>query len=309
MADGRRRGAALMIGSVLAIVPIAAGQWGRWDRAFDLLNALLFPAIVALAIVLAIALVLRRKWAAGVAAVGLVAGAVQLAWGVAPPAFGTDNRTVIRVASINAHHSNFDPDLLARQLAQTDADIVLVQEANGTAAEQIAQALPSYYHTHNCPYDYCSMTVISRWPAQHIALPKPEGPQSALLATRVQTPGGQVQLINVHLPRPAQEFALQSRAAVLAAIEQLGAQRLIVAGDFNLPSGSFALGEFTEQGGLSRHDFYWPTYPAYGRFGAVLDIDHIFASGDIAAHGCERLALNGSDHRGMLCEVSIEVED
>ena len=102
----------------------------------------------------------------------------------------------------------------------------------------------------------------------------------------------------------SEEPALAEREALIAAAEVLGEKNAIVAGDFNLATGSFAFGEIMARAAWWQHGGFRPTYPGTGAFAPVMVLDHIASTRDWRSHGCERLPDNGSDHRALACSLS-----
>lgn len=293
---------ALRLIALLAVVPVLLGQIGRWHPLLDILNALLAPVLILLGLLLLLSLYRRDGWAGGVIVAGLAIGIFQLTDGQS--GLPQTEAQQLRIVTLSTWHSNPHPAALGRAIETELPDIVLLQETNGSAARIADQILPEYFRIKSCPEQRCSEMILSRWPLQRITLPQPKsGKLPDLLAARIDAPFGPLQVINVHLPRPGRDAAIKFRDELVSVVRQLGDRRLIVAGDFNLGTGSFALAQFSHHAGLRRIEGFAPTYPANLSIPAFVAIDHMFVGSAWTGATCHRVDAGTSDHHGIACDL------
>lgn len=289
----------------LAAAPVLLGQLARVYPAFDSCNALLAPVLALLALLLLLSLIARDWRAVAIAVPALLMGALQLAAsGDGLPGEGADEGDRLRIVTLSTWHDNPDPAALVHAVEAQSPDILLLQESDGTVSAMVDRLLPGYFRVKSCPAAHCSEIILSRWPLHRITLPAPAGsPLPDLLAVRVDAPFGPLHVVNVHLPRPGRDMAVPFRNDLLGTIAALGPARLIVAGDFNLGTGSLALAAFTRHAGLRRIEGFVPTYPANLPIPAFVAIDHMFVGEGWTRARCHRLNAHGSDHYGLTCDL------
>lgn len=291
----------------LATAAVLAGQLGRWSPAFDLLNALLLPILLLLVPLLALTIYWHERFAAIVAVVGLLIGTAQL-FGLSLPADdnAADSAARLRIVTLSTWRDNPDPEAIRKVIAAQAPDIVMFQESDGTAARVVDALLPDFARVKPCKAKYCSLTILSRWPARRVAVPAgTRGPLPDVVIAEVEAPFGTFRVINLHLPRPgdARTPLFFKRITALARLEAAGP--VLVGGDFNLGSGTFNLRQFAQMSGLRRLDGFVPTYPAHLPLPAFVGIDHILASRDWSGAKCHRTGAGGSDHYGLACDVNL----
>lgn len=290
---------------------VLLGQLGRTHHTFDQYNSMLSLLLPVLAIALAGALRTKDRATIAVATVGLAIGGFQLGGatlaGVGRDARGAqDSGSLIKVVTFSTYHANPTPEAIPPLLQAQLADVIVLQETDGTPGPVVNAMMPDYNRIRSCSRPECSLTILSRWPLRRIA---PEfaspGPHPDVLMGDIDAPFGTLRVIGVHLPRPYDK-------AYGAAIRQLGdlarangAVPLIVAGDFNTATGSFDLARFAQGSGLRRQDRFVPTYPANAIIPAFAVIDHIFADGRWSRAGCRRMGAAHSDHYGVACHLRL----
>ena len=300
--------AVLGFGTANALCLILIGQFGRQHILLDQINALLSLLLPALAVALAIALALRERAIAALALLGLVVGFYQFG-GAALSRF--DPRTVpadrsIRFVTLSAFHSNPDPQAIRRVIARENPDIAVLQETNGTAAQVVDTMLSDYHRVRSCKERYCTLTILSRWPARRVKLHLTgSSPRPDHVLAIIDAPFGQFQVMTVHLPRPYEGRAAPVLDYLSTILPTRPTPPLILAGDFNTATGSFGLNRFAARSGLHRHDGFIPTYPANLTVPAFAGIDHVFTDPRWSSAGCHRTAKAGSDHYGIACRLRL----
>lgn len=294
--------AALAVAAVLC-----AGQAGRWYPRLDIINALLIVFVPIVAALALFALIRRDRITLALLIVAQVMIVMRL--GSADAGRAEDGATAarpVRIITFNVHRTNSDVAALPRVINRLRPDVVLLQEANGTAAAVIARIMPGYFRLDSCRWKPCSLVILSRWPIRPMTTTARFTRQTTpdLQLASIDHPARPFQIANLHMPRPTMgRIALSLRHSTIEALGLLPPAPTIVAGDFNLPPGTFALDDFERSSGLRRIDSLLPTYPADSRIPPLLAIDHVHADGSWTAGHCQRLAPAGSDHLGLLCEL------
>lgn len=299
--SGGVRGALRMF-VALGLALILAGQLGRWFAVVDPLNALLAPLLLALVVLLASALWLRDGGAAAGAILALMVSGFQLGGAIDRGSLVVDGPR-LRVLTLSTWHDNPAPRAIARVVADAAPDIAIFEETDGTAGAVIDRLLPGYARVKSCLQQHCSLTILSRWPARRVLAQAADPARLPdVLVAQVDAPFGPLRVIGVHLPRPSHAAAPLFYADLIANTRAAGSTPLIVAGDFNMATGSFGLSRFAQRTGLHAAEGFVPTYPARYPLPAFAGIDHVFASG--RGGGCRRTASGGSDHFGLVCELT-----
>ncbi len=274
-----------------------------------MINVLLVPLVVALAVITVFAFSGRDWLATGIAFVGLTASTLQLfdaVLDVAPrhAAQEPSSGPALRIVSVNAFHDNGDPARLTEAVTRARPDVVLVQEADGAAGPTIARLLPGYARVFSCAAPPCSAVILSRWPATRVVDDGPQGVDLPdLLIARIRAPFGDFNVVSAHMPRMYMWGAAPFRSMLADALSTHDELPTLMGGDLNLPTGSFGLFRFERSILLKRAERWIPTYPANLPFPAIAAIDHVYVSSGWAVQECQRLASTGSDHFGLACDV------
>lgn len=210
-----------------------------------------------LAVLLPAALAVRRRlaWACLLAG-GVVLFAVigfRLPWQRIRAGTGGESRARIRLMTCNIHRHAADPAALAAVVAEANPDVVAIQE--WTSRDESVFAWSGPWHTRRdgelflasrYPIVRADDLVGGRW-----------GPAGAAVCCQLQTPGGIVPVISLHLASPHNAFdAVLHRdpSGPAAVAENSGVRRqqsqtigryardagpaVLVAGDFNTPDDS-----------------------------------------------------------------------
>lgn len=291
---------------VLALLAIA-GQLGRWSPWLDVVNSVAPLTLVGSLVVLLIALLWRR----GVAIIALV-GVVGSAERVIPELVAgnrapSQDAFAVTVVTHNVRVDNRDPLGTVAALAGSGADVLLLQETDGSVAGAIPRLTARYPYGTPCRRARCSMIILSRWPitATRYGIRDAAGRQIGppLIWATIAPPGARpFTVATFHLPWPLPPGSQQAkRAALVRALPELDTRNLILAGDFNLTPWSFAMRDLDlGTTPLRRVTRALASFPA--RFGSggralpVLPIDHLFAGPEWSVARVERLPATGSDH-------------
>ena len=305
--------------ALLAVLGVGGSRNG-W---LDVINAFA-PLILALAAAAAVLGLMTlegsaRRVTLGLAAIGLVYGlaltlpefvkrveldaAARVGGGGAP----------LRVLSANVWGYNPTPQAAAAEIVRRDADVVLLQEADGTLQSQGDRLRALYPFAITCKGAGVEILLKSAVVAQGCG-PITDGTRS-LEFEWVQTlaPDGRaVTLVATHLNRPLPPDPQKSnRAALAAQIALLPRDDLVLGGDFNTAPWSFA-GKATDRllAPLQRRTFARFSWPA--RLDAlnapwslpIIPIDQIYTGVNWRVTRVSNLRIPGSDH--LATEITLQ---
>ncbi len=310
------RGVATAIAAVAATAALllSLAPWaGDWIAAADIAAAAL-PIAPVLA-VLAIGFAWRRSVivpAIAVIALGIATATFAYEWRDAPKV-STPGRGLV-IITHNIAVRNADPAGTIATLAASDADILILQETEGTVRPYLGQLRRSFPYASECRKP-CSLAIFSRIPLTRVRYRfrdetgKPFGP--GLVQTRVKLPGvtGGFVLASVHLSRRLPlEGQSEARRALAEAAARVGTRSLVVAGDFNLVPWSAAMRDFdaavAPMRRVTRGLFSFPAdFSGHAVPVPVLPIDHLFAGPDWGVRAVRRLPRTGSDHYPLRIEL------
>ena len=310
-AQARLGVAVFRLAAILGLAGSVVIQMGRFSASADFFSVALMP-LACLIVLTLFGSAWRRDWlaaAAALIALAMTGPRVFEAFDAAAPRIAPAGHQ-LRVVTVNAYHDNADPAALRRTIERLAPDIVMIQEADGSARAEIARLLPGYFRVPSCADPACSLVIVSRWPATRwIPVPRDAGPLPDLLVAKITTPFGPLSVVTAHLPRP---YIVESRVARALLVDAASAQApgpVLIAGDFNMPIGSFGIAQFATETGTARAERWIATYPANEPLPAFAAIDHVFVGGGLRVQDCERLPDVGSDHYGLVCELSSGPDD
>lgn len=302
---------ALVLGAAATIL---AEAWWLLDLAthhrLQYLAAALLLAVVAL--------ILRPRWLAipALAVAGLHAAVVYPH--IAPlsrsAAATSPAGPVLRVMTINVRWSNRRYDAVATFIRETNADIVVMQEAVlrwKTALPRIAAAYP-----HVWPPDWrdgAKVIVFSRHPflAPRTVYPVKRGFPFYVMDIDLRGLGARrLRFVGVHppLPKGAELSAVRNAhfRAIAKAVNEFSGP-VVVAGDFNCTPWSPFYRKLVRETGLTnaaRGKFWQPTWPAWFTL-AGLPIDHVFVKGGIGIRSSRSGPDIGSDHYPLVADLVV----
>ena len=288
----------------------------RLDRSVLLIQAISFTPYIALGALLtvAIAVVCRRYWAAGLA--GLVA--VALIACVTPRAFGmpsTAAGTPLTVMSVNLWLGAADAPSIVELVRDQRVDVLAVQELTATAAANLDRAglstLLPYREAHPAPRSFGS-GLYARYPLVEAGarIASPGGYRQAFGV--VQVPGtAPVRLESVHPVPPIDPEDADRWAAGLRA--QLPASSgSILAGDFNATLDHGALRDLLGTGYRDAADEVGtgltPTWPFAGLRSLItprITLDHVLVPAGVSVRTYRAVTIPHTDHRAILAALTL----
>lgn len=226
-----------------------------------------------------------------------------------PP--GPDGATRVVIVTHNLRGGGDDPARMARVLADSGADILLLQEAK--RAGPVLQRLAARYPWRSgC--GSCELAILSRLPmgAVRWRLPARTGERVGppLYRGDIALPGaGVLRVATVHPPWPFPAGPQADfRAALIDAVGQQPGDRFVLAGDFNLTPWGQAMARL--DGGLrpmrriTRARFSFPALLGGRRWPLpLLPIDQMFVGRAIGVGRVDTLPATGSDHLPIRAEL------
>lgn len=298
----------------MATILAAAALGGRLSPTIDAFAS--FLPFAPLLVLIALLLGGRRPGAFVILATlyVLIASAVLIVpelWN-GPVSTSPVNGRRLVIVSHNVGYANVDPDRTVRELGATDADILLLQETDGSVAPFLKQ-LETRFPYRNACVRRCSLAIFSRLPLDRVryrfrdAADEPFGPP--LIWTKVHLGEATFPIATTHLPWPLPPEPSQLRREnLVAAMPRVETGRLVLAGDFNLTPWSHAMKGLDE--GLrpmrraTRALFSFPARVA-GEAASFpfLPIDHLFAGPRWSVASATRLPRTGSDHYPIRVEL------
>lgn len=300
--------AGLLVGAGLTLL----GLLERWWPALDIVNnGLLF--VTAGAVVLLCLAIAARDWrlvlpAAILAAVNVMLVIAALPGAAAEAAPGSSR--FLRVASFNLWHDNDRMADVAKFLAETDADAVVLQEVTKQHGAALRRALQSRY-----PFSVgdWGIVIFSKHPILADGRVNRPGypPWISLMVRWVQLEvnGTKFELAAIHVARPFYPTLQQQDVTALIAFVKGRTLPLVMAGDFNMSPWTEKLGRFERGSGLKRYNTFHLTWPmARGNLPLVplVAIDNVFASPQFARIAVAPGPRLGSDHRPIVADLALQ---
>ena len=270
---------------------------------------------------LTVAAVARRNWWLAAAAAALSAGNVvwlakQYESGhqrCAPPSAVT-----LRLISANILFNNPDVGDLGRDLAATDADVILLQEVSmeNFAKLRMTGLFEAYPHqVWNDLRTIYSSAILSRLPITNEKAIDVAGQRMG--QATIATAAGSVRLTNVHTTAPetaSKTAQWRSQLVGLAGLRDKGFRAVIMAGDFNATSDHQpfvalmasglrdAFGEAGRGTGATWPQWKGPVMP-------LMRLDHVLVDDGVTVTSAEVQANRGSDHRRLAVELALPVAE
>jgi endonuclease/exonuclease/phosphatase (EEP) superfamily protein YafD len=245
--------------------------------------------------------------------------------------------TPLRMMTWNIYVRNLDIDGILTTVRAQQPDVVALQELGNYQADSLDRSLQrDYPYRVLAPGGSGGLGVWSRYPLMQVA--PPEGRTSGCSCQRLMLDinGQRVRLVNAHpmvpeyrwgfryvlkgarpirYPRYFSTQRQEPALAELVAEASAGGQPLIMVGDFNTGDRQPNYWRLRQYLGDSFREAGWGfglTYPnagkGYGRglLPPMIRIDYIFHSPGIVARSAHTVAGAGSDHRGVVADLSLD---
>jgi endonuclease/exonuclease/phosphatase (EEP) superfamily protein YafD len=305
----------------LACLVFASYAWGgRDDGRLDVLTHFA-PVYLAGGLVAATtALCLRLRWLRLVLALpGL--GAAIAAGGLVGPEFvrpaspraPADAPRQLKLIQFNSWHAyNVDPEGTGRWIAEQDADVVVMEEAEQAVIDAVLR-----HRTYHVTGSKKAVTILSRAKpvASKVPWPRPKPLAATGLARFAEKDGG-FTIVGVHYTWPTQWERQEGQSNdTIHVLRDVDLRRAILVGDFNSTPWSFARRRQDARLGLERRTRALATWPARIYRGAdqgapapfpFLPIDHVYAGSDWRTVSVTRGPRLGSDHYPVIVTLALE---
>ncbi|WP_055049467.1 endonuclease/exonuclease/phosphatase family protein [Devosia sp. A16] len=299
---------ALVVSAVLAAVSIELGIPGQ-----ALLQSLRFHIAAAL-LGLVVLLFLGGAWRR--ALLFLLAFAVSTGQGAAviyrqqearDPLVAAAGKPLLKLLSFNILSGNPNGETIARFVAGSGADLVVLLEAAPVAA-YVGILRASYPYSAGCEDgDRCGgVVILSRTPLADVSVQSMSGIWvNRLVTATTEVLGQKVNIVAAHLVKPYfDDFAAQELAKLGAVIGKLEGP-VVLAGDFNAAAWSGAIDRLITRQQLLPGPAYPATWPV--RLGPLgVPIDNVFTRAPLVIWNIEAVAdAMGSNHRGLMAEIGM----
>jgi endonuclease/exonuclease/phosphatase (EEP) superfamily protein YafD len=298
-------------GILFAALLTVLGLLAAWWPALDIVNNGIPYLVAGGLILLALAALPRKPWLIAGAILVVALNAYVLRSGLhgsaAEAAPGSER--FLRVVTFNLWGGNERMDEVGRFLAESDADVVVLQEVTRAHGALLRQSLQTVY-----PHatDGARIVILSKHPIlAEGSYDRPGFPPwiSLMLRwVRLDVNGFAFELAGVHLARP---FYPELQEEDVEALIRFAASRdrpLIVAGDFNMSPWTEKLRRLGRSAGLRRYNNFrltWPMRRGELPLLPLVAIDNVLASPNfdkIATIGGPRL---GSDHLPVVVDLAL----
>ena len=246
-----------------------------------------------------------------------------------PPRPDPADRQVLRIVAANLFYENPGRHELARRLLEVEPDIVAVIECShqNVALEDFRRLGYRVVHAEQ-PDAVLGMCLFAKSSilAEAALVPTPvAGPcKIPHLAIRIRHGGGWLSAVVVHAPPPIPSCRETTDATVRAIaswvdkgrlVRDLGPARagdpVVLLGDFNAIPWSDSIRELKEVGLVDAwsvsHVRPGPTWSPLPWIPSFARIDYVFAPASLAVDGIWTISIPGSDHRGVVTDLRLEV--
>ena len=217
------------------------------------------------------------------------------------------SKPLLKLLSFNILTSNPNGEGIARFVAGSGADVVVLLEASPIAAYvDVLRAAYPYFGGCEDGSPCGGVVILSRTPLADVSVQSMSGIWLIRLVTATTEIGGQrVNLVAAHLVKPYfDEFAAEELAKLGAVIGRLEGP-VVLAGDFNAAAWSEAIERLMTRQQLLPGPGYPATWPV--RLGPLgVPIDNIFTQAPLVIDKVDALGdAMGSNHRGLLAEIRV----
>ncbi|WP_428548361.1 endonuclease/exonuclease/phosphatase family protein [Profundibacter sp.] len=241
-------------------------------------------------------LVLQRRWVLTALGAGLV---LLSAYTVLMPRFTFSAALDVPYALYQKNMSFRMPDtaMLATDILQQAPDFVTLEEVDRENLGLLGALKSDYPAQAFCPFAFVGgVAVASRWPkvaGSDVCLPG-----QGMVAMQVETPGGPLWLVALHLHWPfphGQAAQVRRLEPALKALEGL----VVLGGDFNMVPWSQTMRAITAATKTRRVGAPKYTFPLFDGL-YMLPIDHVLVNANTRPAETWRRPQLGSDHFGLL---------
>jgi endonuclease/exonuclease/phosphatase (EEP) superfamily protein YafD len=305
-------GKALTVASAALLLAVALGYGGGLSWFFDLFANFQFQYLMAGAVLLPLALLLRR-WLGAALLVAAIGGSVlmlaqvpvqQEEGGVAAPVPG------LRIASFNVLFDNRTHDAALRFADAEQPDVIVFQEFARSWLPNLEALRARYPHQAAFTFEggVTDVVVVSRLPLIEPRLVDTER-RLRIVTAGVEIEGRRLQIIGLHPPVPLLPEVTAERARhfeLVARLVNASPHPSIVIGDFNATLWGAPLRFLFAQTSLRAHSRWpQPTYAADLPWPMRIAIDHMLVSPGLRIVQMRKSEPLGSDHFPVVARVEV----
>lgn len=305
--------AAALTGAVLVALQLFP-DWQFRSRSAAMFVAFAPYGILAWLLAIVLVLVATRRWARFWAAPLVAMLVLQSVWssGYLPGPAPAASTSTLRIASFNTLHGQADADVAAQQLAAADPDVIVLIEVGEEFVEStpLAALLAGYPHRAGLATPRREVAINTLVVARHPLEQVGEVTQHIVLTTTT-TDGRPVTMIAAH-PSNMTHGLGKWRAEASRLADDVRAHiagPLVVVGDLNTTREGATYAIITEPGlqdAAQQSGAGWrPTFGGRDGFPALIAIDHALVNDQVVANRFDTFAVPGSDHRGIVVDVSL----
>lgn len=302
-----------------AVAALVLGRFGGRCDSCDLVNIgrpyWIALGVMALLILVLLHLALKRRWrGVAITMVCLAAASIDGAVPDARACVPGDAMPHLRIVAFNAWKDNVAPQRAAQWLRRAQPDVIVLVEAQGSAASISALLSADFPYRVACNAAMrCSTQILSRLrPIQSQSWARGDAENRKVLSATAMTlpisAQRSVTIVGVHLsrllPLGQQRHELSTLSRHLAALDSAP---LIVAGDFNATITNASLRDFAAIHRLESAPTgpTWPTPVVLAGVPSLIAIDHILVNEKIGVATSMAGPVIGSDHRPILAALCI----
>jgi endonuclease/exonuclease/phosphatase (EEP) superfamily protein YafD len=274
------------------------------------------------------ALVLALAGARGRSRLVAATLALGLAWhtGVLVPYLPEPTRAAagpkvsVSVLELNLRYGLADLTALADRVREHRPDVLVLPEATAATERTLRHAawskdFPYLVGTAGNDYDKAKgigdprgTLVASRYPVSE--LDASDGTIFSNFAVRLELPGRAVTLIAAHPANPEHgvDTWLRDAESLTRLAMHYSPGPVVLAGDLNATAEHLTLRELKAKAGLADTvvgQGWRPTFPADAWYPPLIQIDHVLVSAQFTATGYRTLRIPGTDHLGLLVQLSL----
>lgn len=293
----------------LLVVSIA-GVGSAWKPSLETWGNLQAHLAVASGLILLATLVVRSHGWSVIAVAVLLLNVTAVAVRVAPVTtcpvmMAATGQQTARILTHNISWRNRDFDAIDRLFAETDADIIVLQEVRQSHALYLEKLRERYPYQVMCDAgDYCGIVILSRHPIEYRETIEDENHIALAMETAVSIDGHELVLVGAHLSRPFRGVGQANQFRSLTRVVAELPPNTVVAGDFNSAPWSTNMARYAPDAGVCASNAAQSTWPQWlGPFG--IPIDHVFLKSGVQLLSVG--AVNGakSDHKALVATVGL----
>ncbi len=258
---------------------------------------------------------MRRKWPWLIFALALTALHVPglAVWYLPADSVTAEGRgTRLRIVTANLLVSNTKHDRFLEFIRETDPDIIFIQEPNNDWARSLDALKETYAHYAVKPQpDTFGIAMFSRLPLDSIDITYYGDSGLPSVHAELTVNGRHLSVLSYHTWPPVSRERMEIRDKALQYLARYVAEAddlVIVAGDLNVTPWSPSYKKMIRESGLkSARQGYGigPTWSNLPLPFALLPLDHVLISPEIAVHAFRVGPRINSDHRPLIVDLAI----